>query len=107
MHDLRAPLNELLKKDKLWVWTTECQQVFEKIKKILTSDLFLTHYKPDLEIIVASNASSYGIGAWILYKMIDDTAKPTAHASRALLPAEKKKQLTNREGSHGDYIRSF
>ena len=33
MHDLCAPLNELLKKDQLWVWTTECQQAFEKNKE--------------------------------------------------------------------------
>ena len=61
----------------------------KKIKKTLTSDLFLTHYNPDLEIRVASDASSYGVGACILHKMTDGTLKAIAHASRALLPAEK------------------
>ena len=51
MHDLHALLNELLKKNKPWDWIAE----FEKIKKTLTSELFLTHYNPDLEIIVASD----------------------------------------------------
>ena len=41
MHNSRAPLNELLKKDKTWSWTLECQVAFEKIKKTLTSDLSL------------------------------------------------------------------
>ncbi len=89
MHDLRAPLNELLKKDKKWRWTPECQTAFDQIKKALTSDLFLTHYDPKLEIIVASDASSYGVGSCILHKMPDGTKKPIAHASRTLLPAEK------------------
>ena len=43
LHDLRACLKELLKKDKLWDWTAEYLEAFEKkIKKTLTADLFLT-----------------------------------------------------------------
>ena len=81
---------QIFKKDKHWEWTAECQEAFEKIKKTLTSDLFLTHYNPDLEIIVASDASSYGVGACILHKMTHGRLKSIAHASSALLPAEKK-----------------
>ena len=88
--NLRGPLNELLKKDKPWLWTPECQESFEKIKKTLTSNLSLTHYDPPLDIIVASDASSYGIGAWILHKLPDGSRKAVAHASRSLLPAEKQ-----------------
>ena len=33
MHDLHAPLNELWKRDKPWVWTAECQKVFLKNKE--------------------------------------------------------------------------
>ena len=89
LHDLCTPLNELLKKDKKWRWTPECQTAFDQIKKALPSDLFLTHYDPKLEIIVASDASSYGVGSCILHKMPDGTKKPIAHASRTLLLAEK------------------
>ena len=82
MHELRAPLNDLLKKDKKWKWTA-----FEKIKTTLTSEQFLTHFDPKLNIIVASDASSYRIGAWILHLMPDGSKEPIAHASRTLLPA--------------------
>lgn len=89
MHKLRSPLNELLRKDQKWVWTQECEEAFQEIKDILTSDLFLAHYNPKRDIIVASDASAYGIGACILHKMDDGKVKPIAHASRSLLPAEK------------------
>ena len=67
----------------------ECQIAFDQIKKALTSDLFLAHYDPKLEIIVTSDASSYEVSACILHKMPDGTKKPIAHASRTLLPTEK------------------
>ena len=70
------------------------------------SDLFLTHYNPDLEIIIASDISSYCVGTCILHKMTDETLKPIAHASRALLPAEKK-LFANRKRGYWDYIRSL
>ena len=89
MHSLRAPLNELLKRDKDWEWTPEYQEALVKIKEVLMSDLFHTHYNPDLDIIVASDASSCGIGAYILRKIPDGSHKPVAHTSKILLPAEK------------------
>ena len=97
MHNLCAPLNELMKKDKDWEWTPECQEAFIKIKEVLTLDLFLTHYNPDLDIIVSSDASLYGIGACILHKMPDGSHKPVAHASRMLLSAEKNYSQIEKE----------
>jgi hypothetical protein len=97
MHNLRAPLNELLKKDQKWVWTQECEEAFKKIKDILTSDLFLAHYNPKHEIVVASDASAYGIGACILHKMDDGKLRPISHASRTLLPAERNYSQIEKE----------
>ena len=97
MQNLREPLNELLKKDKLWLWTPEYQESFEKIKKTLTSDLSLTHYDPTLDIIVASDASSYDIGACILHKLPDGLWKSVAHASRSPLPSEKEYSQIEKE----------
>ena len=97
MHDLRAPLNELLKKEKSWDWSNECQEVFDKIKEALTSDFFLAHFDPNLEPIVACDASSYGVGACILHKMPDGTNKPSTYASRILLPAERNYSQIEKE----------
>ena len=97
MQNLRGPKNELLKKDKPWQWTPECQEPFEKIKKTLTSDLSLTHYDPTLDIIVASDASLYSIGACILHKLPDGSRKAVAYASRSLLQAEKQYSQKEKE----------
>ena len=97
MQNLRGPLNEHLKKDKSWLWTPECQESFEKIKKTLTSDFSLTHYDPTLDIIVASDVNSYGIGACILQKLPDGSRKVVALASRSLLPAEKQYSQIEKE----------
>ena len=64
---------------------------------MLTSDLFLTHYDPKKEIIVASNASSYGIGACIVHKLEDGSIKPIAHTSRTLLPVGKYYSVIEKE----------
>ena len=107
MPNLRAHLNELLKKGKPWVWTAKYQEVFEKLKKKLPSDLFLTHYNPDLDNIVASDASSCSVWVYILLKMTDGATKLIAHASRILFPAEKKKLFANWKRSFGDFICSL
>ena len=89
LHNLRAPLNELLRKEKKWIWTKECEQAFREIKNKLTSDLFLTHFDPNLDIIVASDASTHNVGACILHKWKDGKVRPIAYASRSLIPAER------------------
>ena len=81
MHEQREPLNQQLKKYKRWEWTTECQAAFEEIKKILTSNLFLSHFNPELDIIVASDASQHGIGACLLHIMPDGSKQPIAFGS--------------------------
>ncbi|CAI2738162.1 unnamed protein product, partial [Dicrocoelium dendriticum] len=62
---------------------------FEEVKRMLCSDLMLTHYDPTLEIVVAADASKYGVGAVISHKFADGSEKAIAHAARSLSPAEK------------------
>lgn len=61
------------------------KKTFEKIKKTLTLDLFLSHFDAKLEIIVESDASNYGIGPVNLYKHKDGSVKVIEHASRTLI----------------------
>ena len=79
-------IKQTIKKDAKWVWTTEYQEILEKIKGMLESYSFVTHYDPKIEIFVATDAGSYGRGTCIMHKHKDSSIKRTAHASRTLLP---------------------
>lgn len=89
MRKLRQPLDELLKKNVSWNWSKSCQQSFDAAKETLRSDLLLTHFNPALPIVVAADASMYGIGAVLLHRCADGSEKAVCHASRALSSAEK------------------
>ena len=97
VHNLRAPLNELLKKGIKWNWSKECESAFQRIKKCLLSDLALAHFDPEKEIVLATDASDYGVGAALLHKYKDGTTKAIAHASRTLIAAEKNYSQIEKE----------
>ncbi|PIO53025.1 hypothetical protein TELCIR_25660 [Teladorsagia circumcincta] len=89
LHNLRAPSDALTKKDAVYTWTPECQSSFDKIKATINSDLLLTHYDPNLPIIVAADASNYEIGATLSHRFPNGCEKVVYHASRCLTPAQK------------------
>jgi hypothetical protein len=89
MADRLAPLNALLQKEVAWNWSKACQSAFLETKKMLNSPLMLTHYNPDLPIVLAADASNYGIGAVIYHRFPDGSEKVIAHASKTLSSAEK------------------
>ncbi|XP_055701804.1 uncharacterized protein K02A2.6-like [Phlebotomus papatasi] len=98
MSEIRTPLDRLLKKGVPWKWTAECQAVFKKFKEIITSDLLLTHYDPNLPIVVASDASSYAIGSVAYHQYPDGTQKAFYHASRRLTETEQRYSQIEKEG---------
>ena len=71
MSDIRAPFDKLLRKDEKFLWSKECQAVFEKVKKILQSNLLLTIFDPRFWIIVVADTFNYGIGAIISHRLSD------------------------------------
>ena len=82
------PMTELLHKDKAWNWTRKCQEAFERTKAQLVAASVLTHYDPKLPVILACDASPYGIGAVISHQLPDNSEKPIAYVSRTLTKRE-------------------
>eukprot|EP00731_Ephydatia_muelleri_P034546 Em0065g7a len=85
---LLQPLNELLKSNRRWIWTSECQSAFVKAKERLVSAPVLAHYDPSLPLKLAGDASAYGIGAVISHTYPDGQERPIAFASWTLSAAE-------------------
>ena len=94
---LLAPLHRLLQKKSTWTWGPEQQGAFDRVKGILTSDSVLAHYDPSKPLILACDASPYGVGAVLSHELDDGSERPVAYASRSLGPAEKYSQL-DKEG---------
>ena len=91
-----APLYSLLQKKHHWSWVEKQHKAFEKAKALLTSSSVLTHYDPSKPLILACDASPYGIGA-VLSHQVGDDELPVAFASRSLAPAEKNYAQIDKE----------
>ena len=93
-----APLNQLLRHQEPWCWTDEQEKAFKESKELLLSSQVLAHFDPSLEIIVACDASDYGIGAVLSHKMPNGSERPVAFMSRTLNRTERKYSQIEKEG---------
>ena len=66
-----APLYDLLKSQRSWSWESSQQAAFSKAKELLTSASVLVHYEPDRELVLACDASEYGVGAVLSHHFED------------------------------------
>lgn len=92
-----ASLYQLLRKETPWRWSDEEQQAFDKVKTFLQSSNLLVHFDGDKPIVLACDASPYGVGAVLSHRMEDGTDRPIAFASRTLAPVEKRYSHLDKE----------
>ncbi|XP_029904245.1 LOW QUALITY PROTEIN: uncharacterized protein K02A2.6-like [Myripristis murdjan] len=95
---LLAPLHHLLRKDVVWSWGDRQEEAFRRSKDLLKSADVLVHYSGGRPLILACDASPYGVGAVLSHRMEDGTEKPIGFVSRTLAPAEKKYSQLDKEG---------
>lgn len=79
-----APLTSLLAKNVPWEWQTKQQQAYDQVKQLVSSGGILVHFDPDKEIVVACDASSYGLGC-VISHMVQGEERPVAFASCTLM----------------------
>ena len=83
MSTVTAPMRSLLKVDVPFVWNTEHEHAFNKIKEILSTTPGLRLFDPNLKVQIQCDASKTGIGACLLQE-----GQPVAYYSKALTPTE-------------------
>lgn len=82
---INAPLRHLLKESSEFVWDTQHDDAFKKIKELITREPgpVLTYFDPSKELTLQVDASKYGLGAVLLQE-----GKPIGYASKALTDSE-------------------
>ena len=84
-----APLRPLLSKNNEYIWTPECQNAFENLKKQVSNIVELRHFDIHKDIRIVCDASHNGLGA-VLEQLGPEGWRPISFASRYLNEAEKK-----------------
>ena len=57
-----APLYKLLKHEEPWNWSTPQQKTFQDVKQSLLNSHILAHYNDTKPIVIACDASPFGVG---------------------------------------------
>lgn len=97
---LLAPLHNLLRKSVIgvWHWSSEQREAFEKSKQLIQSPEVLVHYDTQKDLILACDASPYGVGAVLSHRMEDGHERPISFMSRTLTPSERNYSQLDKEG---------
>ncbi|PNY16525.1 retrotransposon-related protein [Trifolium pratense] len=81
---IAAPLTQLTRKNQPFIWTQECEESFQTMKRLLTTSPVLVLPQPDQPYEVYCDASYQGLGCVLMQHR-----KVVAYASRQLKTHEK------------------
>ena len=94
---IASPLEKLRKQKLIGPhWTPDCQRAFDSLKAVLSQAPVLNAAEPDYPLLVATDASQYGVGA-VLYQLVNNRPRYIAFASKSLNPAQVNYPATRRE----------
>lgn len=90
------PLHELLRKNVVFKWNEDCENVFLECKNAIIKSPILSFYDPSKPLSLVCDAGPYGIGA-ILNVIENGQERPIYMASASLSPAERNYSQLHRE----------
>lgn len=91
-----APITELLKREKKFCWTDECEKAFRKLIVALTTAPVLATPNYDLPFEVQCDASNMACGA-VLIQVQDGVERVIAYMSHKFSATQRKYQVTELE----------
>ena len=91
--EIARPLNKLLKKDRKFKWTTECQQAFDDLKTRFTSEPVLMMPDQTKPFQIECDASKYASGAVLTQLDSNGDRHPCAFISKMFSPTERNYKI--------------
>jgi hypothetical protein len=95
---ISRPVRELLKNDRKFLWTKECDESFQELKEKLITAPVLMLPKLDQAYFVSTDASRSGIAWTIQQKDEQGRLRPVLFGGRALRDAEQRYNIHDLEG---------
>jgi len=95
--DIVIPLTRLTRKNSLWNFDNDCRIAFNTLKQAFTSAPILTHWVPDAQLIVETDASDYALAAILSIMTKDNEIHPIAFHSRTFSALELNYDIHNKE----------
>ncbi|XP_063682609.1 uncharacterized protein K02A2.6-like [Bolinopsis microptera] len=97
MSTVVEPLNRLRPADSIFHFGDREKRAFDELKALLSSDLVLTVYNPELELKLDTDASSVGLGAVMSHIDENGTERPIEYISRTLTKSERNYSMIEKE----------
>lgn len=86
---IAKPLTALLKKDAIWLWSTEQKRAFNTLKEELLSKPILALYNPKAATELHTDACKIGVAGILMQRDRNDALKPVAYYSRQTTAEEQ------------------
>nr|GEU96283.1 reverse transcriptase domain-containing protein [Tanacetum cinerariifolium] len=93
---LKRPMTRLLEKDTPFIFSQECVDAFQTLKRMLTEAPILIASDSDTPFELMYDASDFAIGA-VLGQRRDKHFRPIHYASKTMIEAESKYTTTEKE----------
>ena len=95
--DIVIPLTRLTRKDIPWKFDSSCQDAFNSLKKVFISAPILTHWIPNAQLIMETNASDYALAAILSIVNEDNEVHLVVFHSHTFTAAELNYDIHNKE----------